>query len=77
MAAKTSSMMTQMVSSGVQLLEGNRVIDVNQNSLLKPDAASIIWDNIQSVSETKMVTAKLRCAESNPVTLAMVISLQH
>ncbi|EMJ7522544.1 type 1 fimbrial protein [Providencia rettgeri] len=50
---------------GVQLLEGNRVIDVNQSSLLKPDAASIIWDNIQRVSETKMVTAKLRCAESN------------
>ncbi len=50
---------------GVQILEGTRVINVNENPLSKPNKESIIWENIQSVSDTKMVSAKLRCAESN------------
>ncbi|EMT6577223.1 MULTISPECIES: fimbrial protein [Providencia] len=50
---------------GIQLLDGNRVISANQTALAKPDAASIIWDNIKSSSETKMISAKLRCAKTD------------
>ncbi|WP_369310210.1 fimbrial protein [Providencia rettgeri] len=50
---------------GVQLLDGNRVININNNPLGKPSAASVIWDNIESTSATKTVTAKLRCAIDN------------
>lgn len=50
---------------GVQLLDGNRVISTNQTPLAKPDAASIIWDDIKNSSETKMVNAKLRCAKAD------------
>lgn len=50
---------------GVQLLDDNRVIDVNSNPLGKPSAASVIWDNITSTDATKTVSAKLRCVEDN------------
>ncbi|ENU1229001.1 MULTISPECIES: fimbrial protein [Providencia] len=50
---------------GVQLLDGTRVISVNQTPLAKPDASSIIWDNIKTSSETKVVNAKLRCAKTD------------
>ncbi|MBQ0535375.1 hypothetical protein [Providencia huaxiensis] len=50
---------------GVQLLDGTRVISINQTPLAKPDASSIIWDNIKSMNEKKMVNAKLRCAKTD------------
>ncbi|ENR5393880.1 TPA: type 1 fimbrial protein [Providencia rettgeri] len=50
---------------GVQLLDGTRVISANQTALAKPDVASIIWDNMKSTSETKMINAKLRCAKTD------------
>lgn len=50
---------------GVQLLDNNRVVSVNESASMKPSAASILWDNIQSTSETKIINAKLRCAEAD------------
>lgn len=50
---------------GVQLLDGTRIIDINNNPLGKPSAASIIWDNIENTSATKSINAKLRCAIDN------------
>ncbi|EKT60854.1 fimbrial protein [Providencia sneebia] len=50
---------------GVQLLDGSRVIDINNNPLGKPSPESIIWDNIESTGATKTINAKLRCAIDN------------
>lgn len=50
---------------GVQILDGNRVINYNSNPLSKPSEDSIIWKNIENKGATKLITAKLRCAESD------------
>lgn len=50
---------------GVQLLDNNRVVSVNESSSIKPSAASVLWDNIQGTSDIKMIEARLRCAEAD------------
>ncbi|MFD1090431.1 fimbrial protein [Providencia vermicola] len=50
---------------GVQLLDNNRVVSVNESGSMKPSPASILWDNIQSTSDIKIINAKLRCAEAD------------
>lgn len=50
---------------GVQLLDGNRVININETPLGKPSPASVLWENIESTSATKNINAKLRCAVDN------------
>ncbi|MEY0713410.1 hypothetical protein AB7282_21015, partial [Providencia huaxiensis] len=60
---------------GVQLLDGTRVISINQTPLAKPDASSIIWDNIKSTNEKKW--SMLNCvAPKQIVNLIKVIFQQ-
>ncbi|MEQ4710663.1 hypothetical protein, partial [Providencia huaxiensis] len=60
---------------GVQLLDGTRVISINQTPLAKPDASSIIWDNIKSMNEKKW--SMLNCVAPKQIVNPMKVIFQQ
>ncbi|MFH6892497.1 hypothetical protein ACHCAL_00295 [Providencia huaxiensis] len=60
---------------GVQLLDGTRVISINQTPLAKPDASSIIWDNIKSTNEKKW--SMLNCVAPKQIVNPMKVIFQQ